>query len=775
MRWPSLSDYNEAIQNPSTAFEDVELKTGKPELDRLGIPRARTGRFACVYKIQCGQRNWAVRCFSQETTDQQERYAAISHHLHGLNLPYLAAFEYLSRGIRVGGQWYPILKMEWVQGDSIVTYVARNSKDPRMLVQLASKWVAMLDALQKSGIAHGDLQHGNILVADGNFKLVDYDGMYVPALARKRSNELGEPNYQHPKRTALDFGPYLDNFSAWVIYLAIVTLAADAQFRSRVTPDDEFLLFRKEDFDLGRSSSLLRELERSSNPTLRSSATYFRSLLYFEPKQIPGLNEEPFAIIPASASTVAQNPTWVSDHITATTKSAASAGGALSSGGTDASWVLDLTSPPRSRKRFSGRYIAPRIFGFVSVVITAIVAALLFQAIPPLTTGFSDLEILLVLVLTDAVLASFAIIVNALFLAWSYEHQPVTREKKSLLLKEKEAVKKRERIRTEIGAKEKDKSNYQKQLERDRGELDALLTKLHVQEKAEQDRLSADPSSPLSLLKSLLADLNWQEQNELTQLKSKLGKRVNSVTAQLNNLPQEESREINDAIQKIEVQYINDELRKHSIEKAPLFPGTQYTSQSVLINNLRMAGITTAYDISSWRVDAVPQFGPKRTAALVNWRNNLEQAARQRMPSHLTSNVRQEIQRKYTLRCHSLENERRMVELEYASEERTCLNRHSEEKLRLQNEIAVAQKQVDGKARDISAKYTPRYVEISNKMMTLASEFNKRNADLDQRIASLRQQQVMQNWECGKIRHELDDYRGISQSKYFLVVWVGRR
>ena len=40
--------------------------------------------------------------------------------------------------------------MEWVQGDSIVTYVARNSKDPRVLAQLASKWIAMLDGLQKS-------------------------------------------------------------------------------------------------------------------------------------------------------------------------------------------------------------------------------------------------------------------------------------------------------------------------------------------------------------------------------------------------------------------------------------------------------------------------------------------------------------------------------------------------------------------------------------------------------------------------------------------------
>jgi thiamine kinase-like enzyme len=37
-------------------------------------------------------------------------------------------------------------------------------------------------ALNRAGVAHGDLQHGNILVANGKPKLIDYDGMYVPAL-----------------------------------------------------------------------------------------------------------------------------------------------------------------------------------------------------------------------------------------------------------------------------------------------------------------------------------------------------------------------------------------------------------------------------------------------------------------------------------------------------------------------------------------------------------------------------------------------------------------
>jgi hypothetical protein len=67
-------------------------------------------------------------------------------------------------------------------------------------------------------MAHADLQHGNVLlVPTGNalaLRLIDYDGMYVPALAGQRSGELGHPAYQHPQR--LREGTYnaeVDRFS----------------------------------------------------------------------------------------------------------------------------------------------------------------------------------------------------------------------------------------------------------------------------------------------------------------------------------------------------------------------------------------------------------------------------------------------------------------------------------------------------------------------------------------------------------------------------------
>ena len=125
MAWPTPQDYNEAVQSPQSSFSDPELKAGQVETNKLGLPRPISGRFAVVYNMRCGPRNVAVRCFQSEVPDQQERYAAISEHLKKSRLPYTVDFDFQRDGVRVGGRWYPILKMEWVGGEPLHTYVER--------------------------------------------------------------------------------------------------------------------------------------------------------------------------------------------------------------------------------------------------------------------------------------------------------------------------------------------------------------------------------------------------------------------------------------------------------------------------------------------------------------------------------------------------------------------------------------------------------------------------------------------------------------------------
>jgi hypothetical protein len=115
--WPLSQDYNEAVQSPTTNFADADLRRGKTACNALGIPLPCSGNFADVYQVRCpDDQRWAVKCFTREVAGLHQRYDAISRHLRQAKLPFTVDFSYLDDGIRVRGRWYPVLKMEWVEG-----------------------------------------------------------------------------------------------------------------------------------------------------------------------------------------------------------------------------------------------------------------------------------------------------------------------------------------------------------------------------------------------------------------------------------------------------------------------------------------------------------------------------------------------------------------------------------------------------------------------------------------------------------------------------------
>src|SRR5579885_1309089 len=288
MPWPTPQDYQEAMQNPRIALADPELQAGRAEEDRLGLPRPITGGFASVYKVKGPAKTWAVRCFLKEFKDQQQRYDAISSHLSRANLSFAVEFNFLKQGIRVGGKWYPALKMEWIEGETLVRFVEKNLYSPHTLRSLSGAIEQMARALHGAGIAHGDFQHGNILVVNGKPKLIDYDGMYVPALRGWGSHEVGHPNYQHPAREEHDFGPGLDNFSVWVICLSLLALSVRPELWKQFRGGDDCLLFRRKDLEEPDRSAVFRELERLPGSDVPALVRRFRSsLLHCGPLQFP--------------------------------------------------------------------------------------------------------------------------------------------------------------------------------------------------------------------------------------------------------------------------------------------------------------------------------------------------------------------------------------------------------------------------------------------------------------------------------------------------------
>lgn len=289
--WPSPQDYNEAVQTPEYTFADEDLKAAQPELNSLGLPRPSTGNFASVYKLQSAERNWALRCFLHQVSDQSAKYQLIHDALNQMRSKSFVDFAYLTNGILFGDRWYPVLKMVWADGEPLHEFIAHNLDNSAELLRVAQSIQQLNAELNSHGIAHGDLQHGNILVSRDAVLVVDYDAIYIPALEGQASPELGHRNYQHPNRGAHDFNDRLDNFSAWVIYVSLICIAEDPSLWHRLDGGDDCLLFRQIDFLNPIKSRAFQICEKHENERIRIHTRFLRNLLSYDLDQIPRLDE----------------------------------------------------------------------------------------------------------------------------------------------------------------------------------------------------------------------------------------------------------------------------------------------------------------------------------------------------------------------------------------------------------------------------------------------------------------------------------------------------
>jgi len=259
MALPQSNQYYFAVQTPKIAFADAELQRCSIELTNQGLPKPYSGGFTTTYHLSDASRSWAVRCFTREIRDLQKRYEAIGRFLSGnLSEPFVAA-ALQHNGIKVNNQPYPIIKMEWISGESISSYIEKNLGFQSRIEKLAVDFRGLVQLLEKFGVAHGDLQHGNIIIKHDRLYLIDYDGMYLPELAGMPSDELGHINYQHPARGTQDYGPTTDRFSSIVIHLALTALSRVPSLWHRYDTSEN-ILFCRDDFVDAENSPLLAEL-----------------------------------------------------------------------------------------------------------------------------------------------------------------------------------------------------------------------------------------------------------------------------------------------------------------------------------------------------------------------------------------------------------------------------------------------------------------------------------------------------------------------------------
>lgn len=267
---PQPIDYQQAVQRPDIAFVDEVLKQGKPRWTPLGTPWAATGGFALTFDITAPTERFAVRCFHRQGNQLQERYEHIAKFVgENQDLTFLVDVRYLKEGIRVEGRPQPIVRMPWVQGMPLNAWVEDNRHNVPALRQVRDQVSQAVQWMRRRGAAHGDLQHGNILVGEKNaIRLVDYDGMFLPPLRNFGAPENGHRNYQHPDRDN-HYDESLDLFAAQVINLSLAALEREPALWEEFNTDQN-LLFSADDFVDPDSSALftrLRNLPELAEPT----------------------------------------------------------------------------------------------------------------------------------------------------------------------------------------------------------------------------------------------------------------------------------------------------------------------------------------------------------------------------------------------------------------------------------------------------------------------------------------------------------------------------
>jgi hypothetical protein len=316
MKYPSRSDYCLSIRNPQFAFRkkdphtqlerdlDASLATGRPverrKSDGTKDIWSASGSFAIAFKYETfspTQKLWAIRCFYRSNFEVNHHYKKALNYLR--NHPccsYFVEFDFLEEGIRVQGGCYPVLKMEWVEGDNIKKFIKANLGKKHVLRSLAENWTKLSQDFLQAGIAHGDLQHGNVLIVNcfgrSEIKLIDYDSLYFSRDRQWVGDTIkGLSDYQHPLRKSLDNKCLeIDFFPQLVIYLSILALAEDKHLWEKYKLDQrEGLLFTRADFESPESSNIFTSLAHLPDPIPELAYKLKRICQLKEFQKIPSL------------------------------------------------------------------------------------------------------------------------------------------------------------------------------------------------------------------------------------------------------------------------------------------------------------------------------------------------------------------------------------------------------------------------------------------------------------------------------------------------------
>ena len=258
MQYPLISEYLAAIQDAHDNLD--KLNHLVPVLDKHGEPYRSSGAFAVVFKMKDEQTGkcYALKCFTEEQEGRAEAYHQIAEELEFVDSPYITSVKYLEKELFVDSNCeddeFPVLLMDWIEGETMETYIAENYTDSYEMSMLCYRFCKMAAWLRSQSFAHGDIKPDNIIVRpDGTLTLVDYDGMFVPAMKGQKSPTIGTKDFSHPLRTIDDFDETIDDFSLASIALSLKAISLDSSLLQSYGASDRLLFSATDYLDLSKS------------------------------------------------------------------------------------------------------------------------------------------------------------------------------------------------------------------------------------------------------------------------------------------------------------------------------------------------------------------------------------------------------------------------------------------------------------------------------------------------------------------------------------------
>ena len=311
MQYPLISEYVKVIQDAGDNLDKLAYLT--PVLDDHGEPYRSSGAFAVVFKMldKSTGKYYALKCFTEEQEGRADAYRQIADELDMVDSPYITSVKYMEKELFVDSQCeedeFPVLLMDWVDGETMEAYIAANYQNQSAMSLLCYRFGKMAAWLRSQSFAHGDVKPDNIIIRpDGSLTLVDYDGMFVSSMKGCKSPTVGTKDFSHPLRTVDDFDETIDDFSLASIALSLKAISMNSTLLDTFGASDR-LLFSENDYRNPSNSKVISALQElmcdKDFCTLYSlfmlalarkelSTCSFRLFIGEKPNIIPVMNED---------------------------------------------------------------------------------------------------------------------------------------------------------------------------------------------------------------------------------------------------------------------------------------------------------------------------------------------------------------------------------------------------------------------------------------------------------------------------------------------------